>query len=299
MRWIWGTLLILVGILYLGINFSWWSSLEVSQIIEFWPMLLILLGLALLVRNWKAGWAIMTAAVLLIIALIIASISDKVPFRSNPFKNKISQNSIRSSSFSADINNDVSEANIDIKTGAVELKLDDTSNKLIEGKLDSTFAEPQLDTKVSNSIASAILRTDRFTGRWPDKNNLDAKITSEIPVNLSLDAGAASLDLDLTNIKLRELDINAGASSINLLLGNQVRNGGRITIDAGASSIEIKVPKEIGAQVKLESPLSSKTFRNFNQTQNNLYQSEGYTDKTTQIEIIINAGVSSISIASE
>jgi hypothetical protein len=52
MRWFWGFFFIIIGVFVLGINFDWWSAININDVLIFWPVLLILFGIAIVARNW-------------------------------------------------------------------------------------------------------------------------------------------------------------------------------------------------------------------------------------------------------
>ena len=62
MQSFWGLLIIIIGLLFLGVNMGWWSGVVWSQLWALWPLILIILGLRALLTN--------TAA--FIVAMIIA-----------------------------------------------------------------------------------------------------------------------------------------------------------------------------------------------------------------------------------
>jgi hypothetical protein len=101
--------------------------------------------------------------------------------------------------------------------------------------------------------------------------------------------------MDLKDYKIDTININAGASSIDLTLGNK-NPVTRLTFDAGASSLNIRVPKEAACEVKSESFLVSRDFEGFTKQGNGLYRSDNYASGKGKIFIDIETAVSSISI---
>lgn len=51
MQTFWGLLIIIVGVIFLGINMGWWSGILWDQIWQLWPLILIVVGLRSLIKS--------------------------------------------------------------------------------------------------------------------------------------------------------------------------------------------------------------------------------------------------------
>jgi hypothetical protein len=294
MSWVFGILIVALGIGWLGVNVGWWERIDLANLWVFWPVLLVLFGLSLMVRRFKLGWLVMLVAILGAgIFIYLVTFSSQPPFKiSRPQSGEVKR-----SPFSTDLPQGVTKAKITIQSGAVKIKLRSSSEKLIEGSMESSFLEPDLETTINDSQANVVLKMRQETSNWwRVKNSLEINITDKIPVEIELDAGASSLDLDCSNLILSSLNIKAGASSIDLTIGQQIQENARLSIDAGASSIEIKIPQNLGVKITADSALSSREFEGFTQTESHLYLSQNYNQSIKKVEFSINAGVSSIKV---
>ena len=95
--------------------------------------------------------------------------------------------------------------------------------------------------------------------------------------------------------KIRKLDIDGGASSINIRLGTLLAES-NLKINSGASSINIKVPQEFACEVNTSTVLSSKELKGFNKVGNGTYVTPDFSDKTKNIVIDVEAAVSSLNV---
>lgn len=294
MRLFWGLLFILIGIYIYGLNFSLWNSHNLTEIWHFWPVLLILFGVALLVRPLKWGWII----VLICFAAGVALIYN-VLFTSNPVVNipETSSEGSKTFNFSQNLSANVDNADISIDSGAVSLELSDTPDQLISGTLVSNLFEPLFKTDQKNNKMSVILSTNRnITSFSGTKNDLNVKVTNKIPVNMTLDVGASDINLDLSHIILSGLTVKSGASSLDIGLGSAIQSDANVVVKAGASDIKITIPNEIGVNVTIKSGLSSKELNGFNKIDSNTYRSDNYDKAAKKINLEIDSGVSSITI---
>jgi hypothetical protein len=124
-------------------------------------------------------------------------------------------------------------------------------------------------------------------------------LTQEVPVAIKLDAGATSLDLDMTDIKLTFLGVDAGASGIKVKLP---ANAGQTLVDitAGAASIDLSIPQGVGARIRMEQGVSSinideSRFQMLTSLKN-MYQSSDYDTAANRVEINLECGASTISV---
>ena len=114
-------------------------------------------------------------------------------------------------------------------------------------------------------------------------------LSPDVTYTLDLDYGATDLNLDLTNLKVDSIDIDSGASSADIKFGEYPT---KVTIDTGASSLDFKFPKDIGVKVHVEGGAISTDLDDFTKEDKDyLYN---YDEGKNNIEIIINAGASSI-----
>jgi hypothetical protein len=113
--------------------------------------------------------------------------------------------------------------------------------------------------------------------------------------DLKIDAGAAKLDLDLTPFKIDRIDIDGGASDIDIKLGDNYKNTD-VSIDSGAASVTIQVPKDVACEVLTNTVLSSKVLDGFDKIERGVYRSDNYTEASNSITISIDAAISSLKV---
>jgi hypothetical protein len=129
------------------------------------------------------------------------------------------------------------------------------------------------------------------------RNTLDIKLNNQLPVDLNIDSGAASLNLDLRTVMVKNLTVDAGASSIDLKLGDLV-DASMVVVKSGASSINVAIPKTVdGVRVKIDAGLSGKNVPSaLKDKGDGLYETDGYAEAKKKLDLSIDAGASSIDI---
>jgi hypothetical protein len=69
-----------------------------------------------------------------------------------------------------------------------------------------------------------------------------------------------------------------------------------LSVDAGASDINIFIPKESGCKIVTDGALSSKHFDEFKKLDSDNYVTENFDEALNKIFVEIDCGVSSISV---
>jgi hypothetical protein len=148
----------------------------------------------------------------------------------------------------------------------------------------------QIDVKLRNS--------NQFWAWYPGQSlDWDIRLNGSIPLNLKLDSGASSSTLDLTDLKVIDLDIDTGASSTEVTLPANAGNT-RVDIDTGASSLNVRIPTGVAARIRIKSGVASVNVdsNRFPRIEGGLYQSADYPTAVNRADITIDAGVGSIEI---
>lgn len=282
-----GVLLIAFGGLFLASNLGVLPALAFNiNFWQLWPLLIIIAGLSLL--NGR-GWfslilgSIVTLVLLGLVLLIFLGGKRLGPVTTRPI--------------SIQKDPSATSAIVEIAGGAGNIRITGDSEQLVSGALESNGSELTIDTTIEHGIQKATLNTQ---GKWQGflgnyANTLTLGLNSSIPLLLTLDAGATSMYIDVRDVMTQQLDITVGASSLELFLGNKVPKSS-VAIDAGASSLHVVLPKDSGAQVSLDSALTSTSLDGFTKVDDNRYVTPNYTHASSTIDISLDLGVSSLDI---
>jgi hypothetical protein len=123
------------------------------------------------------------------------------------------------------------------------------------------------------------------------------QLTQEVPISIKVDAGATSLDFDLTDVKLAFLGVNTGASSLKVKLP---ANAGSTLVDveSGAASLEFNVPQGVAARIRFKQGASSSSIdlARFPLTDAGMYQSPEFETAANKVEINLEGGANSVNI---
>jgi hypothetical protein len=295
-----GTLFITLGLLILINNFTN-IFLDWAAIWKLWPLFIILIGISILVKN-KFGKGLISVFAALVLAFAIFS-SFKLAFHffNNDFDIDFGEginHEITTTEYSEKFDSTLKAATLNFDAGAGTFNILNTTEDLIYASAEgikNNFQLTRLDSNGSTNINFNM--GDRAIFRFGKnyKNKVDISLNTNPVWEMNFDVGAASMDLDLTKFKTKKIDVDMGAASIDIRLSNLYPET-HLTIDAGASDINVFVPKESGCKILTDGALSSKHFDEFEKIDSDNYETENFNSTQNKIYIEIDSGVSSISV---
>lgn len=121
-------------------------------------------------------------------------------------------------------------------------------------------------------------------------------LNPDVPTVLAIQAGASRLDLDLSDLRVTHFSFDGGASRLNLTLPARVANA-LVDIEAGAASIDLRVPEGVAMRFRTKSVGSLNIDETrFPRREGGIYQSADYDAAQYRAEVTIDGGATSIKI---
>ena len=296
----WGVFFVSIGSLVLignltDLNFTWNSAWK------FWPMVLVLIGVSILVKN-QIGKGIVAGLAALVLALTLyASVSATTNLIDDDFEIHFDDDEVAvydTTYFSQDYSDSIKTATLNFNAGAGAFKIFAPTDKLVDFKTEGNVSNYSLDRQDSyghSEINFEMKNNHLRLGKKNYKNSVEMSLNNNPEWELNFDVGAASVDLDLTQYKVSTINVGMGAAAFNVKLGNLV-DVARIKIDAGASDIDILIPDSVGCEINSDAALSSRNYEGFTKINNDIYRSEDFDKFSKKIYIDIDCGVSSIDV---
>jgi hypothetical protein len=142
------------------------------------------------------------------------------------------------------------------------------------------------------------LRTSQQPWAWWPGESMDweIRLNREIPLFLKIDSGASASVLDLSDLKVTDLDIDTGASSTELTLPANAGNT-HVDIDTGASSLKVSIPSGVAASIRVKSGIAAVNINSrFPRLDGGLYQSPDYSTAANRVDMTIDAGVGAVEV---
>ncbi|CAH0995372.1 hypothetical protein EMA8858_01493 [Emticicia aquatica] len=324
----WGAVLIVVGFLFLGTNLDWFElNWSFRKIAEFWPIMLILAGVAAFLNHKKSIYNA-TSALLIAFAIPLGiftcvddgvrdfkdDLSDGINIDIDDFDDDDDDDSSNSDTITNDRNKqyfavemtpDIKEATLNLKGGAAEFDLEESKNRLFEAttflqfKGGYTLEEEKKDGGKVIDFGMKDGKGKNFHFNFDEDNNMDNDVLlklSTAPVwTIDMGIGAGEVDFDLSNYKVKKLNIETGAASIDIKLGDKQDNTA-VDINSGVASVKIKVPESVGCEIKMDGALNAKDFDDFEKVGNGVWQTKGFNTATKKITLNVDSGLSSLKV---
>lgn len=296
----WGLLFVGLGLLVLINNFTT-IFMDWATIWKLWPLTIILIGLAILVKHQYGKSVIAGLAAIVLALAIFASFKTATQFFSNDINIDFGDDAdheYSTSEFTEDYDSTLSFATLNFEAGAGTFNITDTTENLIFAKTvghRNNYNLSRLDTDSSTIIDFDM--GDKAIFRFGDnyKNTVDINLNPRPVWDMNFDVGAASMDFDLTQFKTKDITVDMGAAAINIKLGDLLPET-NLSVDAGASDINIFIPKGSGCKIITDGALSSKHFNDFEKIDSDNYETENFKEAVNKVYIDIDCGVSSISV---
>jgi hypothetical protein len=322
----WPTVLIGVGLIWLLVNMGIIAPISVGTLLQFWPLILIVLGLDILFSRSYA-WVGSVVGILAVVGLVAFLIMQPKVTAANGAVTVSSQ--VSTQTFTEPLG-DANSVTYNFETASEPVylyALNANSTNLIDADLNhlgSVDFNVTGTTSKMVSLSETSNPTDWFTWTFPNANlKWNVGLTKIIPVDIKLDGGSGSINADLEGVQLRSLSANLGSGSsefqfpqseqsqlINLNSGSgsvslTMPNATDITvrIQSGSGSLDISLPSEANVRVEVDNSGSgSLSFpdslvRSSGSDQIGTWQTQGYDQATHRILIkILDRGSGSISI---
>ena len=276
---------ILIGLAFviLGILFfidAFIAKFDVMlYLINFWPALLILLGVFVMTKHKP----MLSVIAIVITALLLAGVLAK--YGHVKFKTADFGDITRFQNYSA--------VNAKINFGGGKLNFEGTDEKVLsisgkdynyEGRK-LNIIESQNKAFIDLSPASNFITTSR---EW------DIRIYKGIPLELSIGSGGAKNFVNLKDINLKSADLNFGAADSEVYFGKYT---GKINvkINTGVSSLKIYLNKDEKLKIKANI-LGSYNLEKLGllKQENHTWTSPAFSEENDYLYLDLNAGLASV-----
>ncbi len=318
----WGLSLIIIGSLLVArnigmVDFDWFN------IIRLWPLIFILWGLSVLPmrETIKVGVLVILlgGATWFVLEAPEADMRWNVFNRWDQYDSRWDQNNNSfdngyydkgkeagkeaAESFQDEHNftvpyaDTIQNATLEMDAAAGSFSLSDTSFDLLAFSQVGTYKTfYQYDVYRSNQNVTIKISEKRDNIFYRKNHKRVAIQLNPKPIwNISLDAGASSVNYDLSKFKVRKISLDGGAGSFKITLGDKYPNV-KIDINAGASSLTLRVPENTGCDLEITAVMSGKYLPGFNKVSSGHYQTENYDTAKNKIHLNVDAAVSSFRI---
>ncbi len=285
-----GAILVLLGGVFLAANLGLLEWNVVASLWQLWPLVFILIGIQLLLgeqRRWLA-----TLLVLLLLAggaALVVSGRTLIPGVGAASRTTVA---IESPSVG-----DVEKAVAHLDIEAARLVVGSQSGPLLAAGTYETRHTPEVTHEVAGDTYTLDVRSEA-KWRLPFGKISSDKVTLElvrgVPWTIAANIAATDANLDLSDLTLEGLTLNADAASLDLRVGPDVVDGAEVRVECNAASVRLRLPRDLDITLSTSSDLSSLDVdSSFDRVDGGSFHHDGGRDR---LDVSIDANVSSVSI---
>lgn len=289
----WGILFVTVGGLILLnrydiVDVNWYF------VWDLWPLLLILWGLMIMSKDTIAK-PIITVVIAFFVGVIIYGTISNVVDDSRYESYWDEDNEIRK--FSEEYDPSMKFAELNLSGGVGTFVITDRTSKLVRGYAKGDVEHLDFSSHANGDkvyINVELDKNDWHVFKGTSKKLVEVELNRNPIWDIDLNLGAAKSNFDLSPFKVKNLEINTGATKTKIKLGEAYPDT-KIKIQMGAASLDLLIPKESGCRLKGDMALMAKDFKGFGK-ESGYYITSNYEQAENKIDIHISGGVSSIEI---
>lgn len=294
-----GIILIAIGIIALLVTF-FDVDIVWSELAKFWPVFIIIFGVSLLPLN-KVLKSLSVIVIIIISCLIYCKEVNGNENTSDEMTSEVLlEEDVEMQEFSSPFKDNITEASVEINYGAGVLYLNSPVAELVKARNMSDKISQNFYLEYEGSHAEILfdVEDDNYQVNNVDEvksNRFDISL-NKVPIyDFELNLGACEMNFDFSEYKVSDIEINSGASNIDIKLG-ELLNSTRVVISTGVSKIRIGIPNNSGCRVECESVLSLKDFDGFVKKSSNVYETSNYSSAENNIEIEFEGAMSEFEV---
>ena len=191
------------------------------------------------------------------------------------------------------------ELDVEVNLGVGELTLSKGAEDWVEGsiKYGKRKLKPEVIYNRKGNKGEVIIKQKNLNSfnNSNVKNEWNLELTDNVPMNLSVDSGVSSTELDLQGLMLEKLDINAGVGELHVDLGGDAwENSFETNITTGVGEATVILPSEVGVKIKSEKGLGTSNVVGFISQGEGVYVNEAYEDADVILTVNTEMGVGDI-----
>lgn len=288
----WGIFFVALGALILLTKYDV-LLFNFDYVWDLWPLILVFIGLMVIARKSKIRPVIYLLFGFLVAFLVYGTFYNIFNYVDFDEKYDYYQKNIYSEKY-----DDSEYAKLEVEAGAGTFTIKDTTHDLIKGIARGPFADYNFyayNRGNTTKINFDLRHTSFSIFKGNVKNFLDIELNKNPIWDLKLDIGAAKAKFDLTRFKVRDIELNTGATDVKFRLGD-LYDYTDIHVEMGAASLEFDIPKNSGCRLTGQMFLISKDIPGFIKKSKKYYVTPNYDEAANKIDIDIQGGISSLEI---
>lgn len=186
------------------------------------------------------------------------------------------------------------ELSLDMSGGRLTVRGGTDAGNVVVARVSMRGEKPKTTSSVTPDGAYRIEVVQRDKPDHRGRDQWIMKVTDSLPIDLTIEGGAARMHLDLSALKVESLDLDAGAADVDIVLGSLVPTV-TTDINCGAAALDITVPVMAGLRLYRDGVISRLSDNNLDLVDRGSYsETEGFSDSAVKIELRVTSALSSL-----
>jgi hypothetical protein len=286
---IWPAVLILAGVVALLVNIGQIPVDRLYQLINLWPLVLVVIGIELILRRTVHGTA-GDAAAALIVLLAIVGAAAYVTVAPSP--------SATHSFESSGQRGDIASAHLEIEAGAATVNIAgaaDGGSDLYRAHIEYSGPKPQVGLDTASGTLTISQPSSNFLFLQTRRFAVNLQLNPGVQWTVELNTGATTSTLDLARVHVTSVSLNSGASRDEITLG-PASGVVPVEINGGALTVRIHRPSGTEASVEVSGGAVNLTAdgKNMHAVGHLSYDSAGLPGAANRYRIEVNGGACTV-----
>jgi len=286
---VWPVILILLGVALLLDRFDM-VAIEWASLWRYWPILLILIGLDIMLARTRLGG-------LIVLVLTVAAIVAIVYLRPTAWLTETVYASQRFEYSAQGI--DAATVCVEVGAGDLEVRALDDSELLYTADVDYDAGRVRVSGESEVERGKALVSLHSDVAGWSPIQGRAASvwqvsINPDVPLDLKVDGGVNRSTIDLTGLAIGHADVNTGVGTVQLILGE--RGPYRVDIGGGVGRLVVVVPEDLAARIRIDGGLGRISVDDRLEKQGAYYVTATYETADEAVLVDIDGGIGEIVI---
>jgi hypothetical protein len=298
-----GLIIVMIGALLLlnttgYLPWSIWASA-----MEFWPVLIIGLGVQVALSKWRVPGLALAVVVVLILGAMYPYAGSNTWLRRFGIPTRRS-NIESDEDFTISLRPDVSGVALFLEAPAYRVLVRGDSDRnspdtALRARLKWTTSEPSISESTNGQrLEVRVTAPSSQPVQVFGNQNWDIAINPSLVSTLFLNGGVVGLGLDCTELYVDTLNVDAGVSDLDLNIG-QLGKETKVMCTGGVANVTLTVPKDAGVRISIAGPsVIPHDFSKQGLTKaGGVWTTPDYQNARSKIDLSVSSGVSRVYLA--
>lgn len=296
-----GIIFIAIGVIFLLLKFDLFklpfSFFNIfGSLLDLWPVALIVVGLSVIFYK-RTIFKLILWVCFIIILVLYASFGSHVDgirffIQNGRIESDFGDKKI-SKEYVMEINDDAEYGSLEVDLGGCTFELNEDDESFMESNMNISYQSNY--NEAANKMEIKVWEEDiskNFAGK---DRSIELKLDEDLVWDINANIGAVDADFDMTELKIRTLDLQLGAGNADIFLGddNEETN---VHLNGGASNITLHIPEDSDIKVVKNGKLVNIEDEIGLNQNGSEYLSKSSDEAETIFNIYVNANAANVKI---